>query len=366
MTVFGMALANDLCPAVLVPGFFTNLDGLAHRICQDAPGFHPDAHLTMDRPMAEFNEIPVLDLAPLIANGDTTDLAGTFAKTYGDVGFAYVINHGIEVELRDRVFEAARMFHALPEPAKQAVALDKNHRGYIAINTSTDVTTELADVTKPNQSASFMMMREDAMVDPAIYLSGPNQWPDLACFRQTCEDYVAAMTQLGRRLMGLALDACAVTDRAILAAFDTPTIWLRLLHYPPQSPQAPDDLYGSAPHTDFGCLTLLAQDDVGGLQVRTPAGHWVDAPPMANAFIVNVGDMLHRMSNGKLRSTPHRVINRTGRERFSVPFFYDPHVSTEVAPLPGTGRPKFETLQFGAFLRQELEASYDAHQKPDR
>lgn len=314
--------------------------------------------------MTEFTQIPVLDLAPLMAGADTSDLAAAFAKAYGETGFGYVINHGIDPALRRAVFDAARRFHALPEAAKQAIALNHIHRGYIAINTSTDVNSDLAEVTKPNQSASFMMMREDAAVDPDVYLSGPNQWPELDGFRTACEAYASAMSDLGRALMGLALEAIGVKDRTILHAFDTPTIWLRLLHYPPQSPQAPEDLYGSAPHKDFGCLTLLAQDDVGGLQVQTPDGHWVDAPPMEGALVVNVGDMLHRMSNGRLRSTPHRVINTTGRERYSVPFFFDPHVSTEIAPLPGTGPARFAPLVFGAFLKGELEAGYDAH-KPD-
>ncbi len=317
--------------------------------------------------MTEFKEIPVLDLAPLIAGKDTTQLAREFAQAYGETGFAYVVNHGVDPDLRAAVFAASKRFHALPEAEKQAIALDKRHRGYIAINTSTDVNSDLAEVTKPNQSASFMMMREDAEVDPDVYLSGPNQWPAEPEFRQACQDYVTAMTRLGRQLMGLALDAIGVTDRRIMDAFDTPTTWLRLLHYPTQSLQAPDDLYGSAPHKDFGCLTLLAQDDVGGLQVQTPTGQWVDAPPFEGAFIVNVGDMLHRLSNGQLLSTPHRVINTTGRARYSVPFFFDPHVSTDIAPLPGTGAARFSPLNFGDFLRNELEASYDAHQtdQPD-
>ncbi len=315
--------------------------------------------------MTEFTTIPVLDLAPLTTGADTSALARDFAKAYGETGFGYIINHGIDPALRRAVFDAARRFHALPEAVKPAIALNHSHRGYIAINTSTDVTSDLAEVTKPNQSASFMMMREDAEADPEIYLSGPNQWPELDGFRAACEAYVAAMSDLGSKLMGLALDAIGATDRSILDAFETPTIWLRLLHYPPQSPHAPDDLYGSAPHKDFGCLTLLAQDDVGGLQVQTPAGHWVDAPPLPDAFVVNVGDMLHRLSNGRLLSTPHRVINATGRERYSVPFFYDPHVATDIAPLPGTGPARFDPLNFGAFLRSELEASYDAHKTGD-
>ncbi|MEM7188162.1 MAG: 2OG-Fe(II) oxygenase family protein [Pseudomonadota bacterium] len=311
--------------------------------------------------MKEFSEIPVLDLAPLIAGDGTNALGAEFARIYGQIGFGYVINHGVDPALRKAVFAASREFHALPEATKQAIALDQNHRGYIAINTSTDVTSELAEVTRPNQSASFMMMRDDPHVDPAVYLSGPNQWPDLSGFREACEAYATAMTDLGRRLVGVALDGLGIGDRSILAAFDTPTIWLRLLHYPPQPKDAPEDLYGSAPHKDFGCLTLLALDEVGGLQVRTPAGNWVDAPPIPDAFVVNVGDMLHRLSNGRLLSTPHRVINRTGRERYSVPFFFDPHVSTDITPLAGLGDPKFPPLNFGDFLRGELEAGYEAH-----
>ena len=315
--------------------------------------------------MTGFTGIPVLDLTPLVEGGDTSDLAAAFAGAYGEAGFAYVVNHGIGRAASEAVFAASRDFHALPEEAKLAIALNRAHRGYIAINTSTDVTTDLAEVTRPNQSASFMMMREDERTDPDVYLSGPNQWPELDAFRPACEAYADAMTGLGRRLMALALEAAGVTDHRILGAFDTPTIWLRLLHYPPQPPQSPDDLYGSAPHRDFGCLTLLAQDDVGGLQVQTPSGDWLDVPPVEDALIVNVGDMLHRMSNGRLISTPHRVINATGRERYSVPFFFDPHVSTEIAPLAGTGAPKFEPLIFGDFLRNELEAGYDAHQDND-
>ncbi len=312
--------------------------------------------------MTEFTEIPVIDIAPLIAGEDTTDLARSFSDAYGNTGFGYIINHGIDPNLRAAVFDASKRFHALPESARAAISLNENHRGYIAINTSTDVNSDLAEVTKPNQSASFMMMREDDTADADIYLSGPNQWPELDGFREVCETYVRDMSDLGRKLIGLALDALDVDDRSILSAFDVPTVWLRLLHYPPHPPQASDDLYGSAPHKDFGCLTLLAQDDVGGLHVQTPKGDWVAAPPIEGTFIVNVGDMLHRLSNGRLLSTPHRVINATGRERYSVPFFFDPHVSTQIAPLPGTGTPKFEPLNFGAFLRSELEASYDAHQ----
>ena len=183
--------------------------------------------------------------------------------------------------------------------------------------------------------------------------------------------YNDQLSALGQRLVSLAALALNTDPTNLLSAFETPTTWLRLLHYPPTAPTAPEDLYGSAPHTDFGCLTILAQDDVGGLQVMAPSGQWIDAPVIPGAFVVNVGDMLHRWSNGILLSTPHRVINRSGRERYSCPFFFDPHVSTEIAPLSScvsNKRPAaFEPLVFGDFLRSELEAGYDKHraQKAD-
>ena len=152
-----------------------------------------------------------------------------------------------------------------------------------------------------------------------------------------------------------------IKDLSILNSFETPTIWLRLLHYPPIPKSSPNDLYGSAPHTDFGCLTILTQDGIGGLQVQTKNGDWIDIPKVEGSFVVNVGDMLHRLTNGLLRSTPHRVINKSGQERFSCPFFFDPHVNTNIQPLQGTGKPKFSPINFGEFLKTELEASYQRH-----
>ncbi len=313
--------------------------------------------------MTEFTEIPILDVSPLFdgTDADKAKLVADFQHAYGTTGFGYIINHGIDPDIQNAVFAASSQFHALPMAAKMAVKLNHLHRGYIPINTSTDVNSKLADVKKPNQSASFMMMREDIAEIPDQFLSGPNQWPDLDGFRPALESYAKAMSDLARRLMHIALLAAGANPQDFMAAFDTPTTWLRLLHYPPTSPLSPDDLYGSAPHTDFGCLTLLAQDKVGGLQVKTPAGNWVDAPRIEGSFVVNVGDMLHRLSNGRLLSTPHRVINQSGRERYSCPFFYDPHVTADIKPLAGTGTPKFTPINFGDFLRGELQAGYDQH-----
>ncbi|MEP0942100.1 MAG: 2OG-Fe(II) oxygenase family protein [Rhizobiaceae bacterium] len=324
--------------------------------------------------MSEFSDIPVLDVAAI--HGDDLaakqTLADQFAHVYGTTGFGYVANHGIPDQLIDNVFAASQRFHNASQPTKMAVELNHLHRGYIPINTSTDVNSKLADVKKPNQSESFMVMREDGLeslqVTAGDYLAGPNQWPDLTDFQQHVAAYNEAMSGLAFKLVEIVALALGTDPQDLQCNFAPPTTWLRLLYYPPAPPIDDPDLYGSAPHTDFGFLTILAQDDIGGLQVQTPAGNWVDAPRITGTFVVNVGDMLHRWSNGQLKSTPHRVINRSGQPRYSCPFFYDPNVATDIAPLASTvstQRPaQFDPINFGAFLKRELEAGYQHHKNP--
>ena len=306
--------------------------------------------------------IPTIDLG-------APDAAARIVEAYATAGFAYLVGHGVDQALVAGVYEASRQFHASTREQKRTIALDAQHRGFIEINTSTDRTSTLANVKKPNQSESFMMMRDDPAdgveVAAGNYLAGPNQWPEwLPEFRPVLEAYHDTMVTVGRRLVEVIAAGLGDEHGEMAASFDPPTTWLRLLHYPPCPPTAPDDLYGSAPHCDFGFVTILSQDSVGGLQVQSAEGEWLDVPPVDNAFVMNVGEMLHRWSNGRLRSTPHRVINRSGHERYSVPFFFDPHVSTVITPLPscvGDGPAQYAPTDFGQFLRTELTAGYDKH-----
>jgi len=301
--------------------------------------------------------IPTIDARSGTPGADIIDAYSTW-------GFGYVVGHPIPAALIDAVFAQSRRFHGLPLEEKLRIEVDGTHRGYIPFKVSTEVTSSVETVTKPNQSESLMLMRDLGPDDPDVvagtYLAGPNKWPDLPGFRETMTDYEGLMGEFSRQIVDIIADALG-DDGTMSHTFDNPMTWLRLLHYPPQDPQSPADEYGSAPHTDFGAITLLAQDDVGGLAVKTPGGDWVDVPPVDGAFVMNVGDMLKRWSNGRLRSTPHRVTNRTGRERYSVPYFFDPHVSTLIAPLPHLGDPRFEPIVFADFLRGELEASYEVH-----
>jgi len=335
-------------------------------------GSHAALRLNYAPAMAALT-IPVIDVSGLQGTVEQRHSIGqSIVDAYRSWGFGYVIGHPIPPALIADVFAQSRAFHALPLATKMQCAVGRDHRGYIPMKSSTDVASSIEQATKPNVSESFMIMREFAtdseQVRDGQYLAGPNRWPaQPAGFQSTMQTYNEAMCAFAADL--IAVIGESLGDEGVFTrSFASPTTWLRLLHYPPQDPQAPSDEYGSAPHTDFGAITLLAQDDVGGLSVRTQDGDWVDVPPMANAFVMNVGDMLSRWSNGLLKSTPHRVTNRTGRERFSVPFFFDPDVRTVIAPLPSCvteGNPlKFPPILFEDFLRSQLEASYANHQAP--
>jgi isopenicillin N synthase-like dioxygenase len=359
-TLLGLLISTDPAPA---PPLSYELIGTPPIDAYNATNF---AQLNTDYPV--HNSLPKIDLALLTESHGKRAIARDFRSAYAGLGFGAVVNHGIDRHLLNRLFDASRRFHALPLADKMKVELNSVHRGYIPIDTSTDVNSTLADVTKPNQSESFMMMREDAAdsapVQQQAYLAGANQWPELEGFRTALVAANDAFASLARTLLGIACLALNVAPSRLLPAFECPTTWLRLLHYPPQPSDY--DGYGSAPHTDFGCLTLLAQDNVAGLQVKDNEGAWIDVEPDPDTIIVNVGDMLHRWSNGILKSTPHRVINHSGLERYSCAFFFDPYVETIVAPLDecitAGQSAKFEPVHFGDFLRAELEAAYQHHQ----
>ncbi|MEQ9349425.1 MAG: 2OG-Fe(II) oxygenase family protein, partial [Alphaproteobacteria bacterium] len=127
-----------------------------------------------------------------------------------------------------------------------------------------------------------------------------------------------------------------------------------LLYYPDQDPTRGDDQFGVAPHTDYGCLTVLSQDSSGGLQVMNKAGHWVEAQPIPGTFVIYVGDLLERWSNDRFTSTPHRVINRSGHARYSISHFYDPTYETVVDPrdagLPAGMDSKYEPVLAGDYV----------------
>jgi isopenicillin N synthase-like dioxygenase len=180
--------------------------------------------------------------------------------------------------------------------------------------------------------------RSDPRVEAGLPLHGPNVWPDQPTeLRGTITEYLGALERLGHHLtraisVGLGLEPSTLRDRW----FSDPVILLRLFRYPPSVPDAPD--YGVGEHTDYGFLTLLWQDDSGGLEVRTTDG-WVEVPPDPTSFVCNIGDMLDRLTAGRYRSTAHRVQAPAARDRIAVPFFFDPDWDARIDALPHVGEP---------------------------
>jgi isopenicillin N synthase-like dioxygenase len=312
--------------------------------------------------------IPVIDIAPLAEpeSAAAAEASRALCAAYEDLGFAYVTGHGVPRRLIDDCFTASRDFHAAPLERKRALAINEHHRGYLGLATQTLVTSTVARNTKPNLSESFLVMHEVAPGAPHYGepLQGPNQWPGwLPAFRPTVEAYIAALEIVARRLLHAFTLGLGLERDFLAPVFAEPTTFLRLLHYPPHPPDAPDGQFGAAPHTDYGCMTLLAQDESGGLQVRRPDGVWLDAPPRPDAFVLNLGDLMPRWSNGRFNSTPHRVLNRSGRDRYSLPYFFDPSMDAVIECLPGCAGPgnpaRFAPMRYGDYLMARLDRNYD-------
>jgi isopenicillin N synthase-like dioxygenase len=254
-------------------------------------------------------------------------------------------------------------FHARPLAEKQAIAINRAHRGYMAMASSVIVTSSIDKATKPNLSESFMLMHEVAPGTEAGPLDGPNQFPSQpAGFRAAITQYDAALQTLARRMTRMIAVALGLGPEALDRYFVRPTTFLRLLHYPPTPPDTDGKQYGSAPHTDYGFITILAQDRTGGLQVRSRDHDWIEATPIDGTLVVNIGDMGSRWTNGRWRSTPHRVINRSGGDRYSMPYFYDPDTAETIECLPtccsADNPPRFPRVRYGDYLMERIDANY--------
>ena len=251
-----------------------------------------------------------------------------------------MIGHGVPLELPTRVERLARDFFALPDAEKASIAMrhaGKAWRGWFPLRG--ELTSGVPD-QKEGIYFGEELGADDARVRADLPLHGANLFPERpADLRDAVLEYMSAVTAVGHRLLrgisiALGLDV-EWFDRHLTAA---PTVLFRIFRYPPLGDNINREAEGKVKwsvgeHTDYGLLTILAQDGVGGLEVKT-RDEWVAAPPIEGAFVVNLGDMLERMTGGVYRSTPHRVRNMGARDRFALPLFLDPAWDAEVLPVP--------------------------------
>ena len=314
--------------------------------------------------------IPTIDVGALRAGASAADLA-TVAREIRDAseaaGFFAIVNHGVPAQRVSDVFEANRRFHALPQEEKDLLRQNRWHRGYMGFgDTKLTSSAHFAAARRPNRMESLMFRHEVAPDHPDFVagkpLQGPNQWPADPWTCDAIRRYHSAITDLGMRMIPALSVAVGEPAGFMGRFFAPPSTALRLIHYPPSPPDRPEDLYGSHPHTDYGFLTLLAQDDVGGLEVQGFDGAWIPAPCIQGAYICNIGDAFARWTNDVFRSTPHRVINpSTHKDRYSIACFFDPSLDATVACLPRFCREtpaKYEPVRFGDYYTARLDANY--------
>lgn len=256
------------------------------------------------------------------------------------VGFFGITGHGIPGDLQDRMDHAARRFFEHPDPTKAEISMDlagPAWRGWFPVE------GELTS-GRPDRKEGIYFGAEHGGDHPRVRsstpLHGPNRFPAaIPELRDAVLEWLDALRPVAdgvMRAMALGLGFPARWFEEHLT--DDPTVLFRIFHYPPPGPAAPDPsataAWGVGEHTDYGLLTLLAQDHHGGLQVKALDGDWIDVPPADGVIVCNLGDMLERLTGGVYRSTPHRVLNISGQSRLSFPYFFDPSWDATVPTLP--------------------------------
>ena len=286
-------------------------------------------------------DIPVIDVAPLTGgrSEDVQAVGAQMREAAERIGFFYVRNHGIPAELIRDTDAMARRFFAQPQEKKLQVVPRDRHRGFLSIGQA-----RMYGGAKIDLKESFVWGLDTPDTDPD-YLAGqtngmigPNRWPEwMPELRPQLNAYFDAAHHCARMLLRALAVSLGAAEDYFIRHMNKPISRGTLVWYPPQPKDAGKDQFGVAPHTDYGVITLLHQDNVGGLQVATRQGEWVTAHPIEGTLVINSGDLLGRWSNDRFKSNPHRVVNSSGRERLSIAMFIDPDFNTPINPVVQPG-----------------------------
>ncbi len=280
--------------------------------------------------------LPVIDVSPLVGSASAaarSEVARQIGLACRERGFFYVTGHGVPTRLLGELADASAEFFALPAADKLEIAMERGGRawrGFFPVGA--ELTSGQPDL-KEGLYFGAELSSNDPRVLAALPLHGCNLFPrQVPRLRPLVLAYIDALTSLGQAVLaGVALSLGLDAEYFATGYTADPTILFRIFHYPPSPPHAGG--WGVGEHTDYGLLTLLAQDHSGGLQIAAPEG-WIEAPPIPGTLVCNIGDMLERLTGGFFHSTPHRVRNLSGHGRLSFPFFLDPGFADEVPPLP--------------------------------
>jgi len=283
---------------------------------------------------SDASTIPVIDVSGAITGDGIEGVASSIYTAATTHGFFYISGHGIDQTLIDQAFAVSKAFFAQPTEIKASVSVDTYQRGWMAEGMS-----HLPGAKTHDLKEVFFWGTQTTPNDPDVQDGKPlvavNRWPSDA-FPQLEADllpYYDALCKVARRVMAAIAVSLDQPPEYFDSCYETPLARGQLVYYPPStSGDEAEGRFGVAPHTDFGVLTLLLQDNSGGLQIHSKAGEWIEAPPIEGTLVCNIGDLLARWSNNRFTSTVHRVVNRSKSARYSIPVFFDPNTDTVIDP----------------------------------
>ncbi|KAK5111764.1 hypothetical protein LTR62_004684 [Meristemomyces frigidus] len=325
------------------------------------------AVLKGDHKKATFASIPAVDFAQMWSDSlnDRKEVALHVGKAFREVGFLYAVNHGISEDIQARTFAVTKEFFELPLEEKMKIHLNKSPaiKGYEAL-----LETRLDDTTRGDNKEAINF--SDDPYDPdhgcppdfdkSYYPPGPgpiNQWPQKPSnFRSIMNEYRTAMSDFARRLVRIIALSLDLDETYFDYMLEFPMAGLRPLHYPPQ--EASTDV-GIGAHNDYSWFTCVWQmTPTPALEVLNSNAEWISAPPIPNTLVVNIGDFLERATNDVFVSTVHRVVNKTGDERYSLAYFFTPSHNVMLETVPtcwSFDRPKrYEDVNAGKWQRERL------------
>lgn len=301
--------------------------------------------------MAAIDRIPTIDFqafstGDLPARQKAADQLGATLQHYG---FVSLVGHGLKRSTVDTALQAAVEFFALPESEKRIVQDQRNNRGYIPMFDSTQSGTAKPSALEAFSIGHVVPPSDTDLLSLPFY--APTPWPDVAGFRERIEPCYREMYSVGEQILRAIAMHLGADEDFFQSVSENTYSNMRVIHYPPQEKVAHTADYGVNAHVDRGLLTLLIQDNNGGLSVLTPENEWLPVVPDPNAIVVNVGSLLRHWTNGKYAAALHRVLNTSGRERYSMPLFMHPSFHTQIDPRSLVGEEpaaaEFEAITAG-------------------
>jgi len=303
--------------------------------------------------------IPVVDISALYGDDAAAKkaVAARIGAACDDIGFFYVVNHNVPVETIDNAVALADKFFKSPESERLKVKSDKNNRGY----------REVGDVVHRNGKPSardnfdigFPVSEDDPEVLAGTPLYAPNKWPDLPGFREALETYYGETYKLGMKILeGFAL-YLGKDEGFFTRHFTKPVADMVINHYWGTAGLHISD-QASGPHTDHGIVTILWQDSLGGLEVMGKDGDWISVTPLRGSYVINIGELMKRWTNGRFKATVHRVVHLQDESRYSMPLFCNPDFRTVVDPRDlgvSDADAQYPPVMSGDFLLSRFKAT---------